>query len=144
MASVVTRIAYDENGVSLRLGAGEALSADRVIITVPLGVLKDGAVEFSPELPFAHRGAIAAIGVGVLDKVWLRFEEPFWDTEAPLWTVVGTDADFPVWVNMMPITGEPVLMGMVAAENALRLAEASDDVFLAAARHSLEPFRATT
>ncbi|WP_166671197.1 flavin monoamine oxidase family protein [Cryobacterium psychrophilum] len=144
MASVVTRIAYDDEGVSLRLGAGEALSADRVIVTVPLGVLKDEAVEFSPELPFAHRSAIAAIGVGVLDKVWLRFDEPFWDTEAPLWTVVGTDSDFPVWVNMLPITGEPVLMGMIAAENALRLAEASDEVFLTAAMHSLEPFRAAT
>nr|WP_276512170.1 FAD-dependent oxidoreductase [Cryobacterium roopkundense] len=141
MSSVVTFIAYTDSGVSLRLGAGEALSADRVIVTVPLGVLKDGAVEFSPALPFAHKGAIAALGVGVLDKIWLRFDEPFWDTSAPLWTVVGTDSDFPVWVNMLPITGEPVLMGMVAAENAVRLAEVSDEEFLASALHSLEPFR---
>ncbi|WP_280680111.1 NAD(P)/FAD-dependent oxidoreductase [Cryobacterium sp. CG_9.6] len=142
LASVVTLIAYTEEGVSLRLGAGEALSVDRVIVTVPLGVLKDGAVEFSPELPFAHRSAIAAMGVGVVDKVWLRYDVPFWDTAAPVWTTVGLDADFPVWVNMMPITGEPVLMGMVAAENALRLAESSDADFLAAALKSLEPFLA--
>ncbi|WP_051973169.1 FAD-dependent oxidoreductase [Cryobacterium sp. MLB-32] len=143
MSSVVTFIAYTDSGVSLRLGAGEALSADRVIVTVPLGVLKDGAVEFSPALPFAHRGAIAALGMGVLDKIWLRFDEPFWDTTAPLWTVVGTDSDFPVWVNMLPITGEPVLMGMVAAENAVRLSEVSDEAFLASALRSLEPFRVT-
>ena len=140
-SSPVTLIAYNDAGVSLRLGAGEALSGDRVIVTVPLGVLKDGAVEFSPALPFSHKGAIAALGVGLLDKVWLRFEEPFWDTDARYWTVVGTDADFPVWVNMLPITGEPVLMGMVAAENAVRLAEASDEEFLASALRSLEPFR---
>lgn len=141
MSSVVTFIAYDDAGVSLRLGAGESLSADRVIVTVPLGVLKDGGLEFSPALPFAHKGAIAALGMGLLDKVWLRFDEPFWDTSAQLWTVVGTDSDFPVWVNMMPITGEPVLMGLVAAENAVRLSEVSDEKFLASALHSLEPFR---
>jgi monoamine oxidase len=142
LSSVVNRIAHDEGGVSLRLGTGESLSADRVIVTVPLGVLKDAAIEFSPALPFAHRGAIAALGMGVLDKVWLRFDEPFWDTAARLWTIVGEDADFPVWVNMMPLTGEPILMGMIAAENAIRLSELDDAEFLAAALTALEPFLA--
>jgi len=142
LSSVVNRVAHDDGGVSLRLGTGESLSADRVILTVPLGVLQNAAIEFSPALPFAHRGAIAALGMGVLDKVWLRFDEPFWDTEARLWTVVGEDADFPVWVNMMPLTGEPVLMGMVAAENAARLSELGDEEFLAAALTALEPFLA--
>ena len=140
LSSVVNRIAHDDRGVSLRLGTGESLSADRVIVTVPLGVLKAAAIEFSPALPFAHRGAIAALGMGVVDKVWLRFDAPFWDTAARLWTIVGEDADFPVWINMMPLTGEPVLMGLVAAENAIRLSELDDDEFLAAALTALEPF----
>lgn len=139
-SSVVTRVAASDDGVSLRLGAGEALSADRVIVTVPLGVLQKGGIEFEPPLPFAQRGAIAALGMGLLDKVWLRFDEPFWDTDASLWTVVGGDADFPVWVNLMPLTGQPVLMGIVAAENAVRLAEVSDAEFLEAALLGLEPF----
>ena len=142
LSSVVNRIAHDDRGVSLRLGTGESLAADRVIVTVPLGVLKDAAIEFSPALPFAHRGAIAAIGMGVVDKVWLRFETPFWDTTAELWTVVGQDADFPVWINMMPLTGEPILMGLVAAENATRLSELDDEAFLSAALSGLEPFLA--
>ncbi|TFB73233.1 FAD-dependent oxidoreductase [Cryobacterium glaciale] len=142
LSSVVNRIAHDDRGVSLRLGTGESLSADRVIVTVPLGVLKAAAIEFSPALPFAHRGAIAALGMGVVDKVWLRFDVPFWDTAARLWTIVGEDADFPVWINMMPLTGEPILMGLVAAENATRLSELDDDEFLAAALTALEPFLA--
>jgi len=142
LSNVVNRIAHDDDGVSLRLGTGESVSSDRVIVTVPLGVLQDGTIEFSPTLPFAHRGAISALGMGVLDKVWLRFDEPFWDTDARLWTVVGGDPDFAVWVNMMPLTGEPILMGMVAAENAIRLSELGDDAFLAAALVSLEPFLA--
>jgi monoamine oxidase len=141
-SSVVTRLAYSEKGVSLRLGTGESLGADRVVVTIPLGVLKTEVMEFAPPLPFAHRGAIAALGVGTLDKVWLQFDQPFWDTEAPLWSTVGGDRDFKVWINMVPITGEPVLMGLVAAESALRLAEVDDGAFLAAALGSLEPFLA--
>ncbi|TFD33934.1 flavin monoamine oxidase family protein [Cryobacterium cryoconiti] len=141
-SSVVTRIAYSDSGTSLRLGNGESLSADRVIVTVPLGVLKTKVMEFDPPLPFAHRGAIAALGMGTLDKIWLQFEEPFWDTDAPLWSTVGVVDDFRVWINMVPLTGEPVLVGLVTAEAALRLAEVDDDEFLAAALTSLEPFYA--
>ena len=139
-SSVVTRIAYDSEGVSLRLATGESLSADRVIVTVPLGVLKTDAMEFDPSLPFAHRGAIAALGMGVLDKVWLRFDEPFWSTDAPLWMTVGGGSDFPVWINMLPLTGDPVLMGLVTAESAVSLADVDEDEFVAAALRSLEPF----
>ncbi|WP_166787062.1 MULTISPECIES: flavin monoamine oxidase family protein [Cryobacterium] len=142
-SSVVTRIAYSDAGASLRLGNGESLSADRVIVTVPLGVLKTKVMEFDPPLPFTHRGAISALGMGALDKIWLQFDEPFWDTDAPLWATVGGDDDFRVWINMVPITGEPVLVGLVAAETALRLAEVDDDEFLAAALSSLEPFNST-
>lgn len=140
-SSVVTRIAYSlERGVSLRLATGESLSVDRVIVTVPLGVLQTQSIEFTPPLPFSHRGAIAALGMGVLDKVWLRFEEPFWATDASLWSTVGADSDFTEWVNLEPLTGEAVLMGVVAAESAARLAEVGDDEFVAAALRSLEPF----
>jgi len=139
-SSVVTRIAYGDAGASLRLGNGESLSADRVVVTVPLGVLKSKVMEFDPPLPFAHRGAISALGMGTLDKIWLQFDEPFWETDAPLWSTVGGDDDFRVWINMVPLTGEPVLVGLVAAETALRLAEVDDDEFLASALSSLEPF----
>ena len=139
-SSVVTKIAYSDAGTSLRLGTGESLSADRVVVTVPLGVLKTTVMEFDPPLPFTHRGAISALGMGTLDKIWLQFDEPFWDTDAPLWSTVGGDDDFRVWINMVPLTGEPVLVGLVAAETALRLAEVDDDEFLAAALSSLEPF----
>jgi len=138
--NIITSVAYGDTGVSLRLATGESVSVDRIVVAIPLGVLKAGALDFSPALPFDHRGAIADLGVGVLDTVWLRFDEPFWQTDAPLWTVVGGDPDFPRWVNLLPLTGEPVLMGMVSAENADRLGELDDAGFLAAALAGLEPF----
>lgn len=140
-SSVVTRIAYAaDKRVSLRLATGESLAVDRVIITIPLGVLKTDTVQFEPPLPSAHRGAIAALGMGVLDQVWLQFDEPFWTTDAMVWASVGDNSDFDAWVNLEPLTGKPVLLGMTAAGKAAHLATLSDDKVVDAALRSLVPF----
>ena len=52
--------------------------ADAVICTLPLGVLKAGAVEFRPPLPTAKQQAISRLGMGNLTKVVLHFDQPFW------------------------------------------------------------------
>lgn len=140
LSTIVTKVAYTAQTVSLRMATGESINVDRVIVTVPLGVLKADALEFSPPLPFAHRAAIAELGMGVLDKIWLRYDTPFWTSEAEIWNVVGDTVDFPVWVNLLPLTGQPVLMGLTAADSARRLAKQDDDEVLAAALRSLEPF----
>jgi monoamine oxidase len=140
MDTPVTGISYEEGGVSLRLSTGESVSADRVVLTVPLGVLKDAGITFDPPLPFERRAAIAEVGVGVQDTVWLLFEEPFWSTDAVIWTVVGEDVAVPTWVNLQPLTGSPILVGRVSGEAAEALAALDDDAALAAALQSLVPF----
>jgi monoamine oxidase len=139
-SSTVVAVRTTDRGVSLRLARGESLSADRVILTVPLGVLKAGTIEFDPPLPFSHRGAIDALGMGALDKLALRFEKPFWSTTATRWDIVGSDTDFPLWLNLEPLTGEPVLIALFGGDVAHRLSESSDAEVLEAALASLEPF----
>ncbi len=56
----------------------DRFEADAVICTLPLGMLKAGAVEFAPPLPTAKQRAIARLGMGNLAKVVLHFEQPFW------------------------------------------------------------------
>ncbi|HWV49313.1 MAG TPA: FAD-dependent oxidoreductase, partial [Microbacterium sp.] len=140
LSSPVSRVAYDDTGVSLRLGTGESLSFDRVVLTVPLGVLQHGGIEFSPALPFAHRGAIADLGVGAIETIWLRFDEAFWDTEAALWHVVDGDAVIRTWFNLEPTTGEAVLVGVVGGSAAEEFAELGDQDAVVAALASLAPF----
>lgn len=141
LASPVTRIAYDDRGVSLRLGTGEALSFDRVIVTVPLGVLQRQGIEFAPALPFVQRGAIAALGAGALESVWLRFDEAFWAEDAPaIWHVVGGDALIRTWLNLQPATGEPVLVGLVGGAAATQFADLDDRDAETAALASLAYF----
>jgi len=140
LATTVLGINYDEDGVSLRLGTGESLSVDRVVVTVPLGVLKGNGIEFDPLLPFGHRTAITALGFGTVDTVWLQFDEPFWDTDATSWKLVGTDATITEWINLEPSTGEAILVGLVGGAAALELAELDDTEFAQRALEDLAPF----
>ncbi|PWB96544.1 flavin monoamine oxidase family protein [Salinibacterium hongtaonis] len=139
-SSTVSGVTLTDRGVSLRLARGESYSADRTIVTVPLGVLQAGAIEFDPPLPFSHRGAIAALGMGHRDKIVMRFDTPFWSTDASAWSVVDGDTDFPLWINMLPLMGEPILVGLMAGEAAVRLSEFGDRELMQAALVSLEPF----
>lgn len=156
LSSPVSRIAYDDAGVSLGIASGESLSFDRVLITVPLGVLKSDGLQFAPALPFGHRGAIAELGMGQIETVWLRFDEPLigavpeggdeadasGDVAAvsTIWHVVGGDAMIRTWYNLNPATGENIIVGIVGGEAADAFAKLDDQKALEAAIASLAPF----
>ncbi|MDR2321279.1 MAG: FAD-dependent oxidoreductase [Microbacterium sp.] len=144
LASPVTRVAYDDSGVSLRLGTGESLSFDRVVVTAPLGVLQHQAIEFAPPLPFGHRGAIAALASGYVETVWAQFDEAFWKVDADLWHVVGGDGPIRTWLNLQPVTGRPVLVGLVGGPDAEAFAKLGDGDAEAAVRESLRFFVSAT
>jgi monoamine oxidase len=138
--SIVSAVSYGDDGVNIRFATGESLRVGRAVVTVPLGVLKSGAIRFEPSLPTAHIIATLGLGMGTVDKVWLRFDEPFWTTSAVRWTIVGGDLDITEWINLQPATGSPILVGLVGGERATALAELSDDEVIERARRSLEPF----
>lgn len=48
----------------------------KVLIAVPLGVLKHQLIRFQPSLPNVYRQAIDTIGFGSFNKVFLEFEQP--------------------------------------------------------------------
>lgn len=138
LSSPVSRISHDESGVSLRLGTGESMSFDRVVVTVPLGVLQAGGIEFDPVLPFGTRGAIGALGMGRIETVWLRFDERFWATDATIWHLVGGEATVRTWFNLLPATGEKILVGVLGGAAAEEFAGLDDAAAVAAAASSLE------
>ncbi len=149
----VSGVAYDEDGVSLRLATGEALTFDRVVLTVPLGVLQANSIAFDPPLPLEKRAAMGALEMGAVESVWLRYDEPFWDADEAMWHVVGpvdgvepdedgTDTTIRTWINLLPATGEPILVGIVGGSAARALAAMNDDDVLDIAARSLVPFRA--
>ncbi len=140
LSSTVIRIGYDDDGVSLRLGRGESLNVDRVIVTVPLGVLKTGAIEFAPALPQATLDAVDALGMGELEQLWLRFDEPFWSTDATVLSVIDDTAVVAEWINLLPSTGQAILVGLTAADDVPVAAALGDAEFVEAALATLVPF----
>lgn len=102
---------------------------DAAIVTVPLGVLKRGSIEFSPPLPVEKKDAIRRLGMGVLDKVYLKYDEVFWDADVT-WIATPENGlppgQFNQWLNLHPYIGEPVIVAFNGAEPAKTLAELSD------------------
>jgi monoamine oxidase len=155
-ASAVTDILLLEDRVSLRLDTGESLRADRVVVTASLGVLKTDTIAFEPTLPLRQQRAISLLGMGVVDLVWLRFDEPFWrpatvatdaageaDSAATgpnVLTVVGEKPAIAAWLDLDPGSDDGVLVGVIAAEQAVRLEALGDGEFRTEVLASLAPF----
>jgi monoamine oxidase len=69
----VSEIRWDGPGVSVTTPAG-TLRAQACIVTVPVGVLKAGAIRFTPAMPARTRDALDGIGMGALTKIALKVE----------------------------------------------------------------------
>ncbi|KAK4538910.1 hypothetical protein RGQ29_032201 [Quercus rubra] len=97
---MVTRIKLTESGATVCIN-DKNLTADHVIVTVSLGVLKANLISFDPELPEQHQSLIQALGFGTINKIFIRFERRFWDASSPfslklVWT--GRVPGLPDWV----------------------------------------------
>lgn len=86
--------------------------AKKVIVTVPLGVLKSGAIRFDPPLPVEHLRAIDAIGFGRFEKLVLRFDTVFWDDVDQIQVVGDPGYPFTGWYNLDRIARKPALMAL--------------------------------
>jgi len=56
LSSPVHEIEWREGHVKVTTASGKSIEGDKAIITVPLGVLQNGAIRFTPDLP-RHRTA---------------------------------------------------------------------------------------
>ena len=57
------------------------LNCTKVIVTVPLGVLKKSNIAFTPPLPSPLQDAVHNLEMGLLQKHFVQFNETFWSTE---------------------------------------------------------------
>ena len=129
----VRRVERSATQVTVVTAAGERLRADGCVATFPLGVLQAGTVRFDPPLPRSARRAIARLGVGLLDKVLLRYPSPWWPDDAVQWGTVGAPVGRTMSaVNLQPVTGAPVLAGFVGAAYARSLERAGDAAMVSA------------
>ncbi|MEM9202412.1 MAG: FAD-dependent oxidoreductase [Actinomycetota bacterium] len=134
----VTQVTWGGSGVEVLSASGTRV-ADAVIVTVPLGVLKAGAIDFEPALPAGHLESIDRLGMGHLQKVYLQFDEVFWDPDISFFGLASDSNDrFPWWMNLAPLTGDPVLVAFHGGDAADALIAKSDEAIVADAVLALE------
>ncbi|KAI4257295.1 MAG: hypothetical protein LQ352_001707 [Teloschistes flavicans] len=143
----VKRISYDPNGRRGRSSRvhcddGQVFEADRVILTTSLGVLKERTLAFDPPLPRWKLEPIERLGFGVLNKLVLVYEKPFWNVDQDMFGLLR-DSDSPgsldqedyvknrgkfyLFWNCIKTSGRPVLIALMAGEAAVQAESASDD-----------------
>ena len=91
----VNSIDYSGSLVKITTQGNQIYYANRVVNTIPLGVLQSGAVTFTPQLPAAYQTALSSIGVGVFNKIIVTLNTTFWTDS----TRVG-DLAFPVGMTI--------------------------------------------
>ncbi len=129
LSTPVAGVDYGPTGVTLRLAGGASVGFAAVIITLPLGVLKADRVAFNPPLPGDKRRAIDRLGMGVLDKLYLAFDDVFWDADRVWISTLGSglpQGQFVQWLNLHAVFGEPMLMAFNAGSAARALSGLSD------------------
>lgn len=141
---------YGSRPVKIHFLDGTSMSADHVIVTVSLGVLKAGVINkandsvrfgFSPTLPSHKIEAISRLGYGVVNKLFLKLSPDFDLDRFPFLQMVFHKSDhfknpkIPWWIrktaSLSPIYEKSrVLLSWFAGEEALKLESLPDEVIL--------------
>lgn len=135
LSAPVRAIADASDGVAISTDA-ETLHADAAIVTVPLGVLKSGAIRFTPALVEAKRRAAKALRMGNLHKSFLEFDHAFWD-DAQTIVIARGDKYWRELIDVTKAVGRPALVALHCGEAASRLARMSAGEIAARATEAL-------
>ena len=76
--SIVSEIDYSSDITSIRLNSGEIIRAYKVIVTVPVNVLKDGDIRFVPDLPRRNQRALQGVEMPDGFKLFMKMSEQFY------------------------------------------------------------------
>jgi monoamine oxidase len=134
LSAPVTSISIADFNATVQIQNGTAYSAQYVVSTAPLGVLKENLINFLPPLPNVTLGAISRLGVGTVNPVHLLFNTPFWESSAETLTISQSTAGGWVdFVSMYTFSGEAVLVALPGADASAWIEQELDDTVVAAA-----------
>ncbi|MBI1227224.1 MAG: NAD(P)-binding protein [Bacteroidetes bacterium] len=114
----VKKIDYSGDKITLTDQQNKSYQADRVIITVPLTVLKDGDINFNPGLPSTKVDAYSNIGMGGGVKAIFKFSTAFWNeiTSEKLGSVIGYNEVPELWATNYGRGNDPILTTFIMGE----------------------------
>jgi monoamine oxidase len=126
----VMDINYHGKEIRIKTNRNEFI-ANAVIVTVPLGVLKNNKINFDPKLPQTKQQAIEKLQMGLLDKIALKFPTCFWPNDYQIigylssnyWTAPG-------FLNYYCYFNQPILLGLPGAGLARQLEKLDDETII--------------
>jgi monoamine oxidase len=142
LSQTVRTVNWEKNSVLVKTGNG-VFQGSRALITVPLGVLQNESIAFSPAL-IQKMAAARHLGFGPVIKTLLLFDESFWSTGQKELKKIGflfSDKKIPTWWTAYPKEAS-ILTGWSGGPHALELQGCSPEEILDQALQSLgEIFR---
>jgi monoamine oxidase len=122
-------------------GGEQTVTADMVVVTLPLGVLKSSTVDFVPALPAERTQAVERLGFGLLNKITAEFDSPFWRDDPvvagaggqPSYLAYASDTrgELFLTLDMTDVLGRPVLMSLLPEGRAALTERSTDEEVLA-------------
>lgn len=121
--TAVRSIDYTQSKITVTASNQQTYTADKVIITVPITILKSGDIQFTPPLPASKTTAFSKIGMDAGMKVFLKFKNKFYDQNIMGGTYCAAYADDSVGKSPT----DNVLLAFVMGEQAEYLSSLSSD-----------------
>jgi len=119
--------ACHSSGNASTLNHTSVFSADKVIVCVPLGMLKNNNIVFQPDLPTDKLAAINSLGIGTMNKVFLRFSENFWNTDGYFFQYLKQDSSKIIeFFSPTPTGQENIIVAVFAGRQARNIENIED------------------
>ncbi|CDW84613.1 amine oxidase [Stylonychia lemnae] len=128
----VTEINYERDQVVVKTKEGIEYFAQKVIVCVPLSILKAKDIQFKPVLPEEKQNSIQSMGVAQMDKLILEFDKVFWDEETDWFNYIAErNGDWCQTLNIYKYFQRPILMMFNAEPNTHNFEDMTDEEVLA-------------
>ncbi|KAJ3262102.1 hypothetical protein HK103_003945 [Boothiomyces macroporosus] len=102
----------------------DTFEADVVVMTVPISLLKNNAIQFTPKLPSKKVEAMENIEMGISNKIVLVFPRIFWPLQ---YNSFGILQDNLLFINQYHKTNLPCLIVHCSGNSALEMENRTDE-----------------
>ncbi len=119
LASPVTGLEHGPAGVTVTTSAGERISAERAVVAQPPTLA--GRLSYEPALPAVRDQLTQRVPMGVVIKVHVQYETPFWRADGLSGTALSDGPVVQVVFDNSPPDGSSgVLLAFVEGRDAVR------------------------